>query len=164
MMNYLKPLFYFIPLLILQLTVIQLISVFGIVPNLILILIVYYTLLGGQIYGTVLGFFLGFLFDIFSGSIIGSTMLSFTVAAFITGFFFNENKVDTNTASYFFLFIIFIASFIQSFIYSIVGNFNPDIGITVFLFEGGILPAVYTTLFGILLLVYNARKASHERL
>lgn len=163
MMNYLKPLIYFIPLLILHLIVIPLISVYGIIPNLTLILIIYFTLLGGQIYGTILGFFLGFLFDIFTGSIIGSTMLSFTISAFVAGYFYNENKVDTNTASYFFLVILFISSFIQSFTYSIVGNFNPDIGITVFLFEGGLMPAIYTTLFGVLVVVYNARKVNNER-
>ena len=159
MMNYLKAILYFIPLLVLQLVVTPLISIYGIVPNLIIILVVSYTLLGGQIYGMILGFLFGFFFDLFSGGIIGSSMLAMTVSAFVAGYFYNENRVDTNTSSFFFLIILAISASIESVIYSTVGNFNPDAGLSVLIFEGTLLPAVYTTIFGVAVVVFSYRKA-----
>lgn len=158
MMNYLKPILYFIPLLLIQLVVVPLISIYGIVPNLILLVAVYYALLGGQIYGMILGFIFGFFFDLFSGGILGASMLSMTIASFAIGYFYNENRVDTNTASYFFLIVLFIAAFINSLVYSFAGNFNPEMKFTALLLEGALLPAVYTTVFGLGIVAFNMRK------
>jgi len=159
MINYLKPIIFFIPLLIIQLTVIPLISIFDIVPNLLIIMAVYYGLLGGQIYGMILGFLFGFFFDLFSGGVLGASMLSMTISVFISGYFFNENRVDTNTASYFFLVILFISALANSLLYSFAGNFNPEIKFTALIFEGAILPAVYTTIFGLAVVALKMRKA-----
>lgn len=158
MSNYLKPILYFIPLLLIQLVVAPLISVFGAVPNVIFIMVVYYSMLGGQIYGMILGFLFGFFFDLFSGGVLGASMLSMTISSFIIGYFYNENRVDTNTASYFFLIILFIAEFIHSLIYSFAGNFNPEVRFTALLLEGALLPAIYTTIFGLGVVAFNMRK------
>lgn len=158
MNNFLKPIFYFIPLLILQLTVIPLISIFGIVPNLIIITAVYYTLQGGQIFGMILGFLFGFFFDLFSGGVLGASMLSMTIAVFLSGYFYNENRIDTNTTTYFFLVILFITAFVNSLIYSFAGNFNPETQFSALIFEGALLPALYTSVFGLAVVVVNMRK------
>ncbi len=159
MSNYLKPILFFIPLLVLQLTVIPLISIYGIVPNLIIITAIYYALLGGQIYGMLLGFIFGFFYDLFSGGVLGASMLSMTISVFISGYFYNENRIDTNTASYFFLVILFISAFANSLVYSFSSNFNPEIKFSSLLFEGALLPAAYTTIFGFAIIVFNMRKA-----
>ena len=104
--KYIYPLLLFIPLLILQTTVIPLFAFYNATPDLILILLVYYSINYGQVYGTVLGFVFGFLFDLITGSLLGSAMLSKTLAGFIAGFFSNENKRDIYAASYVFSFII----------------------------------------------------------
>ncbi|MDP2036460.1 MAG: rod shape-determining protein MreD, partial [Ignavibacteria bacterium] len=116
-------------------------------------------MLGGQIYGMILGFLFGFFFDLFSGGVLGAYMLSMTIASFITGYFYNENRVDTNTASYFFLVILFIGAFINSLIYSFAGNFNPEVRFTALLLECGVMPALYTTIFGLGIVAFNMRKA-----
>ncbi|KAB2837759.1 MAG: rod shape-determining protein MreD, partial [Melioribacteraceae bacterium] len=66
-LKFLIPILIFIPLAALQLTVVPLISVDFVVPDLIVILIVFFTLRNGQIYGSLLGFILGLLFDLASG-------------------------------------------------------------------------------------------------
>ncbi len=159
MINYFKPVFYFIPVLLIQLVVVPLISIYGVVPNFVLIVVVYYAMLGGQIYGMILGFILGLFFDLFSGGILGASMLSMTISSFVIGYFYNENRVDTNTASYFFLIILFIAAFINSLVYSFAGNFNPEMKFTALLLEGTLLPAAYTTIFGLGIVAYNMRKS-----
>ncbi|HEX9739356.1 MAG TPA: rod shape-determining protein MreD, partial [Ignavibacteriaceae bacterium] len=68
--QFIFPVFLFIPLLILQTTVIPLFAVYNAVPDLILILLVFYAISYGQIFGTVLGFGFGFLFDLITGSLL----------------------------------------------------------------------------------------------
>ncbi len=156
--NLLKPFLFFIPLIIVQLVIVPLISIFSAVPNLILILIVYFTLLNGQLYGTILGFVFGLFSDLFSGGLIGAYMFSFTLSAFIAGYFFNENKIEKNTKTYFFLFILLVAAVINSFINSTVSNSNNEITFSFLFFEGALLPGIYTALFGLPLVVFETRK------
>ena len=156
--NYLKPVLYFIPLAVIQLVLVPLISIDNVAPNFILILIVYYTLRNGQIFGMLLGFGLGFIFDLISGGLLGAFMFSFTISAFVTGFFYNENKFDTNLASYFFLVILFVSSFVCLFIFGSISNSSTNIGFLFLIVEEGILPAIYTTLFGIPLVVFSSKK------
>jgi len=158
LINYLKPLLFFIPLAIIQLVVIPLISIYNITPNLILILIVYYTLKDGQIFGTILGFVLGFLLDLISGGLIGAYMFSFTISAFIAGYFYSENKMDTNLASYFFLLILFISASINSFLFARISNSTSNISLLLLVIEEGLLPGIYTTLFGLSVVVLNSKK------
>lgn len=156
--RYIIPLLLFVPLAIIQLVIIPLISISGAVPNLVLILIVYFTLLNGQAYGTVLGFTLGFFLDLISGGLLGAFMFSFTISAFIAGYFYGENKIEINTGSYFFLLILFIAGVINSFIYSAVSNSNTNVSVVLLFVEEGLIPGVYTTLFGLPLIVFSSKK------
>jgi len=156
--NYLKPVLYFIPLAVIQLVLVPLISIDNVAPNFILILIIYFTLRNGQVSGMLLGFGLGFIYDLISGGLLGAFMFSFTVSAFVAGLFYNENKLDTNLASYFFLVILFVSSFICLFIFGAVSNSSTNIGFLFLVVEEGILPAVYTTLFGILPVVFGSKK------
>lgn len=158
MINYLRPILIFIPLVIIQLVIIPLISVFGIIPQLIMVLLVYYTLISGQIYGMLLGALFGFLFDLFSGGVLGSSMLSMTIAGFVTGYFYYDNRIEENTTTFYFVIILFIASFIQSFLSSEIGNFNPEISFWVVLLEGSLFPALFTSAFGVIFMVFQARK------
>jgi rod shape-determining protein MreD len=158
MLNKIKPLIYFLPLIVVQLVIVPIISIQNIAPNLILILVVYFTLLKGQIYGTVVGFIFGFLFDLFSGGLLGASMMSFTISAFIVGYFYSENKLDTNLASYFFLVILFIGSTINSIVYSAAAKESTAIRFSFLLFEAGILPAIYTTVFGLIVVTLNSKR------
>lgn len=157
-LNYLKPILYFIPLAVIQLVVIPLITIDGIAPNLILVLLVLYTLYYGQIYGMITGFIFGFILDIISGGLIGAFMFSFTISSFIAGFFYNENKLDINTASYFLIIILFICGTVNSFLYSSVSNSNNDVSFLFLLIEEGMLPGIYTAVFGIPILIFNPKK------
>jgi rod shape-determining protein MreD len=62
---YIIAIILFFPLLLLQSTLVPLISIVGVIPDLILILLVYFTLRMGQIHGTVLGFTYGICNGIF---------------------------------------------------------------------------------------------------
>lgn len=147
-LNQIKPFIYFIPLAVIQVVLVPFIGIDHIVPDLITILLVYSTLKNGQIYGTVAGFIFGFAFDLISGGILGSAMFSKTLTGFITGYFYNENKVDSSTSTFIFVLILFMAAFIDSFFYSAVSTSTANTSILFLFVEQGILPGFYTAIVG----------------
>lgn len=155
--NFLTPILYFIPIAILQLTFVPMIAIGNITPNIVFVLISYYTLKNGQMYGTLLGFILGFFLDLISGGLIGAFMFSFTLAAFIAGYFYNENKIEFTTASLFFLIIISICGSINSFIFALISNSNPDVKLFLLIFEEGLFPGLYTAFFGLPMIIFSPR-------
>ncbi len=156
--NYIKPLLIFIPVALAQLVIVPLISIGSIAPNLVFVLIAWMTLKNGQAYGTILGFVLGFLLDLISGGIIGAYMLSFTLSAFIAGYFYNENKIELNTETFFFLLIVFITGSISSFIFAAVSTSDSTANFLMMILLDGLLPGLYTALVGLPMVIITPKK------
>ncbi len=97
------PFITFLIVLLVQLTVIPFIAIAGVIPDLILISLVYYSISRNQFYGTVLGASYGFLVDLITGSLLGSSMLSKTIAGFTAGYFSTETKKILTLTRTFFL-------------------------------------------------------------
>lgn len=152
------PLLIFIPVAVIQLTIIPFFSFDFIVPDLVLILVVYFALQNGQIYGTVLGFVLGLLMDLVSGGLIGSWMFSKTLSGFLAGYFYNENKISYNTGSFLFVFIIFICATIDSILHAFFSATETNTSLIFLIFEQGILPGIYTAIISILLVFKPSRR------
>ena len=60
----------------------------------------------------------GFLFDLITGSLLGSSVISKTITGFTAGYFSNENKRDFYLSSYAFPLIVLLCGIIDSFIFS----------------------------------------------
>ena len=157
-LNYIKILFYFFPLAILQVSLLPFLSIDSVGPDLIIILLVYYTLHYGQIYGTLAGFIFGFLFDLISGGVIGGFMFSKTLTLFIIGYIYNENKVEDYVYSYWFVLIVLIAGIIDSLIYSMIVLSDSAINLLTILFTQSILPGLYTAAVSVPFLLFRKRK------
>jgi len=153
------PLLLFIPILLLQVLVVPYLELNGIVPDLVLILLVFYTLKYGQLYGIILGFVLGACIDFSTGSILGSSMFTKTLAAFIAGYFYNENQVGTIIKSPLFLVIIFLAGLVNAVAFSLIANFDISLNLFSLLFEQGILPAIYTTVIASLVMIFSPKRS-----
>lgn len=134
------------------------ISIGNIAPNLVFVLITYFTLKNGQVYGTLLGFILGFFLDLASGGLLGAFMFSFTLSAFITGYFYNENKIELNTESFFYLVILSITGSSNAFVYSVISNSNPDVNLLLLIFDEGLFPGLYTAFFGLSVIIFIPKK------
>ncbi len=156
--DYILAVLLFFPILIIQTTIVPLIAINGVVPDLIIILVVFYTLKMGQMHGTILGFVYGLLFDLITGGLLGSSMLSKTITGFITGYFYNENKKDIYLKSFIFPLIVLLASTIDSFILSFFSTVDLNTSITTFFIEQGILPGIYTAVFSIIVIVFYPRR------
>lgn len=72
---------------ILQTTVFRLISLGGIVPNLLIIVTSSFGIMRGRNEGMFVGFLCGFLVDIFFGPILGFYALAYTVIGYVNGIF-----------------------------------------------------------------------------
>ncbi|MEO8399279.1 MAG: rod shape-determining protein MreD [Ignavibacteriaceae bacterium] len=156
-LQYIISIIIFFPLLLIQTTVIPLIAINGIVPDLILILLVFYSLRFGQVYGTILGFVFGFLFDLITGSLLGSTMFSKTLAGFIAGYFYNEKNPDIYKKSVFFSLIVLLCAIIDSVVYSFFTNINFNSNFLTLIFDQGMLPGFYTAVFSLIVIIFYPR-------
>ncbi|MGK9367785.1 rod shape-determining protein MreD [Melioribacter sp. Ez-97] len=152
------PVLIFILLAAVQLTVVPLISISGIAPNLLIILITFYALKHGQIFGMLLGFILGLLYDLISGGAVGVNMFAMTVSGFIAGYFYNENKVEINTATVYFFYISLISAIAYSFLYTLIAATRPELNLFILLIEGSLLPALYTSVFALPVVIAMPRR------
>ena len=150
--EYIIPILIFIPTLVVQLTVVPYISVDYFVPDLILALLVYFTLINGQMYGTVTGAIFGLIFDLVSGNLLGLSMFSKTIAGFTAGYFFNENKIETNTSAINFALIVFLCAFLDS-IFNGIFSDTQSVGIIFIIFEKSLFPAIYTAIVSLLITI-----------
>lgn len=136
------------------------VAIGSIIPNLIIILVVSFTLRHGQFLGTIFGSFSGLVFDLISGGAIGTAMFATTISAFIAGYFYSENKVEYNTETMIFLLFVFISASIKSFFYLLLTASEIKLTASHLILEQGILPGVYTTLIALPLLLYNQKGKS----
>ena len=104
-------------LLVLQTTIIPFVSIANIVPDILIVWIVYVAIKLGQIPATVAGFMIGIAVDLVGVHFIGLSALSKTIAGFFAGYFYNENKIDYTIGNYQFLIIVGLSSFFHNIIY-----------------------------------------------
>ena len=151
-------LLFFIPVLIIQTSLVQFITWKAISPNFILILLVFYSIVNGQLYGTILGFVYGLLFDLITGGLLGSAMLSNTIAGFLAGYFSNENKRHIYLKPFNFGLIVLLCSITASIIFSIFSTIDFSLNIITSLFEEGLLPGIYTSIMSIIIIYFYPRR------
>jgi len=152
--KYILPFLIFFPLLFIQITLIPFISYDLVAPNLIIVVLVFYTLKYGQIYGAIFGAVFGILFDLISGGLIGSAMLSKTFAGFTAGYFFNENKIDINLGSFYLMIVIAISGTVDSVLFSIIHSTDFFKDVFTMIFMQGIFPGIYTAVIAIPIVIF----------
>ncbi len=108
--------------LLLQTTLVRYLAIESIIPDIILLWVVYLALREGQIAGMTAGFFLGLTLDLLSGAdtMLGLGALAKTVAGFSAGLFYNENKITQVLGGYQFLLVTTVASAVHNIIYFLI--------------------------------------------
>jgi len=156
--KYIFPFIIFFFVYLVQITVVPFIRLAGVIPDLILILLVYYSISRGQLYGTVLGAGYGLLIDLISGNLLGLSMLSKTIAGFVAGYFTGESKKDTNVSTYNFSLIVLLCSIVDTIVFTFFSTFDLQTNILSILFEQALLPSLYTAVVSILFIFYPFRR------
>ena len=157
-LKYFIPLFIFFPVVIIQLTIIPFISIQGVVPDLLLIAVVYLSISYGQIFGTITGASYGLLYDLISGNLVGSTMLSKTVAGFIAGYFSSETRREKYLYTYSFSIVVLITGLIDAIIFAFFSVIDFNTNIFLVLFNHALMPSIYTSLVSILVVIVPYRR------
>ena len=145
-------------LLILQTTIIPFASIANIVPDILIVWIVYVAIKLGQIPATVAGFVIGIAVDLIGGHFVGLSALSKTVAGFFAGYFYNENKIDYTIGNYQFLIIVGLSSFFHNIIYFVIFVQGSEIGLWTAVFRFGLFSTIYTIAFAVLPMFVYSRK------
>ena len=158
-LKYIVPLFVFIPVALIQLTVIPFIAIQEVVPNLILIAVVYFSISNGQIFGTITGASYGLLFDLISGNLVGSHMLSKTIAGFIAGYFSGETRREKYLYTYSFTLVVLLSALADAMIFSFFSVIDFNTNFLMALFNHALLPSIYTSIVSILVVVIPYKRA-----
>ena len=149
-------------MVLLQTTLARYLAIEGIVPDLLLIWVVYLALREGQAAATTAGFFLGLLVDLISGrdGMLGLAALSNTVGGFVAGYFHNENKIVQLLGGYQFILIVAVASIVHNVLYFIIFLQGTEVGWLDAVVLYGLPTTVYTAALALLpMFVFSRRSA-----
>lgn len=145
--------------LLLQTGVVRYLSIGGIVPDLLLLWVVALAIRRGQIPATSAGFFLGLAQDILSGdNLLGLSAMTKTLAGFIAGYFYNENKTLQTLGSYRLLLIAGLVSLVHDSLYFLVFLQGSGISWKGSLLAYGLPTTVYTLAVALIPMFAFARK------
>lgn len=131
-------------LLLLQTTFIPLLSLGGMVPDLLLVWVVYTALRRGQVETTIAGFLVGLLQDLVSTQLFGLAALSKTIAGFLAGYFYNENKTDQTLGTYRFLLVVGLCSLAHNGIYFLIFLQGTDVSLILTTMQFSLATTAYT--------------------
>jgi rod shape-determining protein MreD len=134
---------------VLQTTVVPLIGIAGITPDLLMVALFFLALNKGQMAAVGAGFFLGLAQDLFSApSILGQNALSKTLSGFFAGFF-NERMMRVDFV--FQIVLVFVTFMVNDAIYFIVQVIKTDGGGVIHNLMATSVPrALYSMLFALL--------------
>ena len=131
-----------------------------IVPDILVIWIVYIAIREGQSAGTIAGFAIGITLDLVSGhdGMLGLGALVKTVSGFTAGYFYNENKTLQTLGGYQFLIALAVVSLVHNLIYFLI--LLQDTGVSPWgaIAFYGVPTTIYTAAFGLLPMFAFARK------
>lgn len=131
--------------LVIQLTLINLVTILGVKPDLIMVVVVVFSLRKGEKEGIISGFTSGLLQDIFSTGLLGINALAKTVIGFTCGII--KEKIFHEHILFIIPIITFIASFIQSIlVFLLLRAFGIDYNLVWSLKQIALPEALYSSL------------------
>jgi rod shape-determining protein MreD len=145
---------------VLQTTLISHLNVGTVVPDIVLIWIVYLGITRGHAPAATAGFFLGLMLDLLSGpdGMLGLSSLSKSVAGFVSGYAFNENKTHQTLGGTSFVFIILAVSLVHNLLYFLIFLQGSDLPWNRAVLAYGIPTSLYTAAAGLVPMFVFARK------
>jgi rod shape-determining protein MreD len=134
--------------LFLQTSWVDAISILGITPDLVLIVLVFVGITRGQIEATALGFLSGLLLDIYNPEWMGVNALANSLIGFAVGYTrigIVAEDIQVQAA------ILFVATLVHDIIYFIFYAISNALNIFFLILQQGLGTALYTTVLGILI-------------
>lgn len=147
-MNYIIYFFITIAVLLVQTTIIALISIKGVEPDLLLILLVFISLRETRTRAITIGFIIGILHDLLATSLFGLSALTKSWIGFITVTFAKRRAVDDYQP----ISVVFIVtSLVQGVLFSVVAAVGADVELFQDFFRYQLPRVLYTTIIGLII-------------
>lgn len=146
-MNYIIYFFITIAVLLIQTTIISLISIKGVEPDLLLILLIFISLRETRARAITIGFLIGLLHDLFATSLLGLSALTKSWIGFIAVSFAKRRTVDNYQPI---LVIFIVTSLVQGMLFSLVAAVGADVELFHDFFRYQLPTVLYTTIIGLL--------------
>lgn len=145
---------------VLDSTLIKFLSIANIVPDILVIWIVYIAVREGQMAGTTAGFFIGLATTMTgtTGGMFGLAALAKTLTGFIAGYFYNENKIYNTLGGYQFIVIVGIASLVHDILYFTIFLQGSGLSWMQSVLSYGVPTTAYTAMVALLPMFAFARK------
>lgn len=132
-------------------------AVGGVAPDLLLILCVWVALAEGQFAGLLFAFAVGMTFDIASNDVLGSNALAKILAAFIAGYFYQEDNVDSIIGGIPFLGVVTISGLVHNLVYYFLYIRPSEIPFGSFFISYGLAATLYTTVMALVPMFWRSR-------
>ncbi|GAB1429676.1 hypothetical protein MASR2M18_05080 [Ignavibacteria bacterium] len=145
-------------LAILHMSFLDLISVGGVAPDLLLLLTIWIAVSEGRMPGMTVGFLSGILLDVISDDVLGTNALAKTMAGFIAGYFYSEKNSKTLPANYAFLGVTALSSFLHNCVYFFFYVRPTEINYFEFFLKYGLASTLYTTVAGIFPMLFKRQQ------
>ncbi len=158
MERYLRSAFVLIILLVVQTVFVPFMILRGVVPDVLLIWVVYIALRRGQVEATVVGFIVGLLQDVTATQFLGLAALAKTIAGFAAGYFYNENQTEQTLSSYRFVMIVVVCSLIHNVVYFTIFLQGAGVPLVSTMLQFSFTTALYTSALSFLPMFAFARK------
>ena len=148
--------------IVIHTTLTEFTAVLGIVPDIPLLWIVCLAVRRGQIAGTAGGFLIGLTLDLLSGdgAMLGLSAFTMTLAGFVAGYFYNENKIWQTLGGTRLLAITGVAAVVHHLLYFLIFLQGTQISWWATLLRYSLPSALYTTAVAVLPMLWIRRR--HE--
>jgi rod shape-determining protein MreD len=145
-------------LVIVQVLASKYISIGGAMPDLALIFLAFTIITRGQFVAEITGFLLGLAIDILSSGTLGAHALSFTLAGFLLGYFYDEELAKQRLRNWPFLLFVFAASVIANLVYYFFFTAGSGLSFIAYATNRGGLATLYTVIVAIIPMWYWSRR------
>ena len=125
-------------------------SVFGVTPDIVLLVLVYIGISGGQVEGALFGFLAGFLQDAYAPGLMGTNALAKTIVGFVVGYARGGVVAESYLVQ---SSIVFGAVLLHDLVYFVCYTGHDLPGILFMLLRYGVGAAFYTTILSIFLTI-----------
>ncbi|MBS1492159.1 MAG: rod shape-determining protein MreD [Bacteroidetes bacterium] len=163
--SYLKYIAVIILLVAVQKTLIWLIALsnYNIAPDLVILMVIYVGIVRGHIEGSIIGFLSGLMIDTLSGSFLGLSALSYTIAGFIAGYFCIKEREEFLN-KYYLIGIVFLCALIGNSIYFLIFYQGSPISIFNIFLIYVLSTTTYTTIVGSLFILFikDSKKTAYS--
>lgn len=147
-------------LIVFSTTVVNFVAIGNAIPDLLLMWIVYIAITQGQLTGTLFGFSIGLFVDVISGNdgMLGLSALCKSLAGFVAGYFYHENKIEINLSTSKFLFAVGTSALLHNALYFVIFLRGSDVGWWSAIVAYGIPSMLYTTALAVVPMSLFRRK------